>query len=1106
MAMVKKINQRRTGGRKTTCVIQSPIVKRIHSRPVTLQGWLQKRGSDGLMLWKKRWFVLSDYCLFYYKDPEEEALLGSFVLASWIISPCTHKDKVYKKYSFKAEHNNMRTYYFAADNDVIMAQWLKALTMASLLQESPRPTSKINNSQMNQLRHKEYNIHKPPPPVGYNYGFSGGGRVMNPDNQPLYANAPPKPKRLNDGSTPDPSEEEARMSMYHEGTSSAYYDKTMNPHMVHGSYFPPPTNRSLNSNVLPINNAVANTSRAPSANVSVASHYECLRTSYTMNQISGGSHPPRPRSVDFLEYEHKHPQDVKNAFEPNIITLPRRPKSSMSISTPKEEALDSTHWSEESYAKKMRESSMYVRPDNETSTGSRAGSSQQDRDIASPTADRTDGQASSSMMIHHGQNDVSDVETNSDHNIFKRSASARLPEPEKDINESYGDGYNMSSGTTDSKKIQQREESMKRLLEWKQRMLQSPLKQKHHPEMGEIENPQSERTHRVQEIKPNLNCAHHQDPNLVQNMDKREQLELRNYSAHEHPYSTNLNVQNYNLYDFHAQSNSRMGHVEQVPRLVDNVALSSEMSRVRRNSESDSGRKAYDSSFEYPTAESNASFGGQQSSSNKMAHYTDSLEPEYSAAPKHGKLPNDFPGLREGSKSTLPYLKTCNANKTVKEISVNETDEEWGLKLDEASVVKEFSYHYIKNDGAEATFPRSKSINPSSHSEMERRQSYKFQDNLHSPQTLPENYLVNENIATKNEEVRQSPVRSKTLPVGILKNMKSKKRLDLDKGADVANSRGKWEQSFPTEVHDKRQVFSDTETLLYETSSDVDDKEKTDISNKFPNISSDDDRDEEVAAVLAKEHKLSHACLQEPTPKTPIMICSPSNNYIANGDKNIPRNNVSMSCENVAELPEENYMTMTPRKRTVSASPLKDSEQGQIGSPISNIEDSNLKGIEECPYVEMTQTGNGKTGSLSGPLQPMNHQYLNQDSTFLARTSTFSESRRVHYESEYEISGQEPLYMEVNSVDSKNHDYQGHLREKTQEVDPEEDELRDNRTVGGALPDILNTTAPSLVHHGSRRSDSSDADDEASKTWIRLMLQDILDSACPIRLGQRLIT
>ena len=45
-------------------------IKRSDTAPVTLRGWLYKQGSDGLQLWKKRWFVLSEFCLFYYKGKE----------------------------------------------------------------------------------------------------------------------------------------------------------------------------------------------------------------------------------------------------------------------------------------------------------------------------------------------------------------------------------------------------------------------------------------------------------------------------------------------------------------------------------------------------------------------------------------------------------------------------------------------------------------------------------------------------------------------------------------------------------------------------------------------------------------------------------------------------------------------------------------------------------------------------------------------------------------------------------------------------------------------------------------------------------------------------
>ncbi|XP_015121477.1 uncharacterized protein LOC107044193 isoform X2 [Diachasma alloeum] len=120
--------------------LRSPAAKRPLSAPVALQGWLHKQGSEGLMLWKKRWFVLSEYCLFYYKGPEEEKLLGSILLPSYRVMVCKPEDKVNKKFAFKAEHANMRTYHFAADTRESMNQWVNALTLASLLQ-NPNPNA-----------------------------------------------------------------------------------------------------------------------------------------------------------------------------------------------------------------------------------------------------------------------------------------------------------------------------------------------------------------------------------------------------------------------------------------------------------------------------------------------------------------------------------------------------------------------------------------------------------------------------------------------------------------------------------------------------------------------------------------------------------------------------------------------------------------------------------------------------------------------------------------------------------------------------------------------------------------------------------------------------
>ncbi|XP_058789278.1 uncharacterized protein LOC131663141 isoform X10 [Phymastichus coffea] len=265
--------------------LRSPAAKRPVSAPVALQGWLHKQGSEGLMLWKKRWFVLSEYCLFYYKGPEEEKLLGSILLPSYRITVCRPEDKINKKFAFKAEHANMRTYHFAADTREAMNQWVNALTLASLLQDpnpgggeivlagegengerSARPSVSSISSTMNQSaddsdsgfhgfqsRDEPSNNNSSPNSVntGSFPGSSGNSNNNNGNNndtqpqpmvngwmqhhqqhqqpqpqqqqpynpqqqpvfypqrprnygQPVYANAPPKPRRMSDNPSPSP--------------------------------------------------------------------------------------------------------------------------------------------------------------------------------------------------------------------------------------------------------------------------------------------------------------------------------------------------------------------------------------------------------------------------------------------------------------------------------------------------------------------------------------------------------------------------------------------------------------------------------------------------------------------------------------------------------------------------------------------------------------------------------------------------------------------------------------------------------------------------------------------------------------------------------------
>ncbi|KAK2535717.1 Plekha7 [Columba guinea] len=93
--VVKAGNKVHSFGKREQAIRRNPNI------PVIVRGWLHKQDSSGMRLWKRRWFVLADYCLFYYKDSREESVLGSIPLPSYVISPVGPEDRINRKFSFK---------------------------------------------------------------------------------------------------------------------------------------------------------------------------------------------------------------------------------------------------------------------------------------------------------------------------------------------------------------------------------------------------------------------------------------------------------------------------------------------------------------------------------------------------------------------------------------------------------------------------------------------------------------------------------------------------------------------------------------------------------------------------------------------------------------------------------------------------------------------------------------------------------------------------------------------------------------------------------------------------------------------------------------------
>ncbi|XP_048827932.1 pleckstrin homology domain-containing family A member 7 isoform X2 [Brienomyrus brachyistius] len=156
----------KSGGKVHNFGKRDHAIKRNPNIPVVVRGWLFKQDSSGMRLWKRRWFVLSDFCLFYYKDSREETVLGSIPLPSYVVAPVDPDDHISRKYAFKAvhtgmrsyiynrhsvigsqaEHSGMRTYYFSADTLEDMNGWVRAMNQAALMQTHglSRETTKSN--------------------------------------------------------------------------------------------------------------------------------------------------------------------------------------------------------------------------------------------------------------------------------------------------------------------------------------------------------------------------------------------------------------------------------------------------------------------------------------------------------------------------------------------------------------------------------------------------------------------------------------------------------------------------------------------------------------------------------------------------------------------------------------------------------------------------------------------------------------------------------------------------------------------------------------------------------------------------------------------------
>lgn len=496
----------------------------------------------------------------------------------------------------------------------------------------------------------------------------------------------------------------------------------------------------------------------------------------------------------------------------------------------------------------------------------------------------------------------------------------------------------------------------------------------------------------------------------------------------------------------------------------------------------------------------------------------------------------------------------------------------WNEKIDESKLIKEFSYQYIKDpkiyeNNSSNCYTRvddppenivknrimqlelndaegngnggivKEPLKPSS--------DYNLQEaHISSLKNPPEN----NKLLQRRKEVSdfasgssqtQSQGSTEALPE---KHEKSVKDLlaDFERKSQLAQEREEHEKSFE-EAPGKRCVFSDTETLLYDTSSDTEDKKqepdpsilsslrKSENRRIVDELTEEEDRDEEVAAALSRRERFFSSCRDsgrkrdsdyvsrgkrlpkllavtaENSPSSDIeTVITPGYVRFTLTESIAPIENSDSICSTpTIERIKDNLEKTLPKENLIKKLPEVSKEEEnceghympmtpsrRISAPSSDKSRSNsslhsfLFGVEaEETYVEMAENS-APTVFLEpnkSSLSKIRKSYSEQDAPRYCEVS--GNNSTPHYDFLYRSNMiREPEYMEVNTLLEILKEQDEKLKEQKNAVGTKPAAKSGQDFVPptpprSALPDILNSS----TGQQNAKSDSSDADDESSK-------------------------
>ncbi|CAH1256874.1 PLEKHA5 [Branchiostoma lanceolatum] len=267
-----------------------------------MRGWLNKQDHGGLRSWRKRWFVLTNRGLLYYKNEGESNLLGSIVLIGYkveAISASADKSRSSQKHAFKLTHPSQRQYIFSAESREDMVKWLKALNAVTTTDTQtnseiccfnstnnvPSPKQNIQRGRADEIDDAGFNERdntlrprvvssssqegnmptssKLSAPNGYQPNYRSPQYQENRQNSPNYVQYRPKGDR-NGHAAPRPVTYHAGMAMTNNvpGSKPSSVDTDSG---YHGSERRPVQNSRSDSRLLPYANDLRNPYRTDRA-------------------------------------------------------------------------------------------------------------------------------------------------------------------------------------------------------------------------------------------------------------------------------------------------------------------------------------------------------------------------------------------------------------------------------------------------------------------------------------------------------------------------------------------------------------------------------------------------------------------------------------------------------------------------------------------------------------------------------------------------------------------------------------------------------------------------------------------------------------------------